>query len=523
MPIEKKSFQQIVGEMLKMLSESSEEFVYSKNVVKYRLPGKVIDVVSVEGVVGGSKRTFTRDVDYRFSENNIEWVYGGVRPDDGTKFIVTYKPERAEITDTSPGSVVRTILEAIGREIEYLNLLIEQAYYSGFIDTSSGEALDLVVAILGMRRKPPQPASGYVTFGRRSEPETIQVNGEIIFYDGSTEYSLKNRFVKEVSKVKGISESAVTEFRREVDYTVYGNRIRWLPAGKRPDEGTTFTVDYTAYREISVPKGTRVSTYSTKPEEVIVYTTVEQTILKPTQEGSWEADVPVVCAVPGPKGNVLAGAITVLPQPLVGVEYVINKVDVTGGVDAESDRELRDRAKRALEIAGKATLPSIETTIKSVEGVSSVLVKEAVDNVPGILKVIVDGGDPEKIVEAIEKTRAAGIKVEFARPKPVYVDVNVTLVLEKWASEAEVSRKVEEKIRGYLSSLKIGEDVLFYKIASLALDVEGVKDVAEIVVEAYRGAAGAVRSERENIVVSDEEKVLARNIRISYRRIGYIV
>lgn len=519
MPIEKKTFQQIVAEMLRMLSEASEEFVYSKNVVRYTLPGKVLDVISVEGFVNGLKKTFVKDVDYRFSENYVEWIYGGSRPDDGTKFNVTYKPERAEITDTSPGSVVRTILEAVGREIEYLNLLIEQAYYSGFIDTASGEALDLVVAILGIRRKPPQPASGYVTFGRRSEPETIQVNGEIIFYDGSVEYALKNRFVKEVSKVKGTADGAPTEFRKEVDYTISGNRIRWLPTGKKPDQGTTFTIDYTAYREIPIPKGTRVSTYSAKPEEVITYTTVEDSILKPTAEGNWEADVPIVCTIPGPRGNVLAGSITVLPQPLVGIEYVINKVDITGGVDAESDRELRDRAKRALEIAGKATLPSLETTIKSVEGVSSVLVKEAVDNVPGIIKVIVDGGDPEKIIEAIEKTRAAGIKVEFSRPRPVYVDVDITLVLEKKVSEADVSRRVEEQVRSYLSSLKIGEDVLFYKIAALALAVEGVKDVAEIVIEAHRGAEGVVRSEKENIVVSDEEKVLARNIRISYRRV----
>jgi len=187
--------------MLKMLSETTEEFVYSKNVVRYILPGKVLDVTSVEGTVNGIKRTFTRDVDYKFYENYVEWVYGGSRPDDGTKFVVTYKPERVEVTDTSPGSVVRTLLEAVGREIEYLNLLIEQAYYSGFIDTASGESLDLVVAVLGIRRKPPQPASGYVTFGRRSEPETIQVNGEIIFYDGSVEYVLKNRFVKEFQKL----------------------------------------------------------------------------------------------------------------------------------------------------------------------------------------------------------------------------------------------------------------------------------------------------------------------------------
>ena len=519
MPIEKRNYSQIVNDILRRLGETYEQFGYSKTRVRYVLSGKVLDIINVDGISKGVKKRFKKDIDYKFSENFIEWLYGGERPDDGSDFTIVYKSQRPEITDTAPGSVARTLIESISREIEYLNELVSQAYDAGFIDTASGDSLDLVVALLGIRRKPPQPASGNVTFGRRSDPETVQVNGEVILYDGSVDYQLKSKLVKDVLNIKGTSDGSKTIFRKDVDFSLIERRIRWLPSGTRPDEGSAFSIDYVAYREVVIPKGTKVSTYSAKPEEVRTFITMEDSMLNSSSEGVWEVEVPIVCTTPGPMGNVLAGTITVLPQPLIGIEYVINKGDIGGGLGAEGDRELRDRAKHALEIAGKATLPSLETAVKSVEGVSSVLVKDSPDGVPGVVKVIVDGGDPEKVKNAIETTRAAGIKVEFSRPRTVYVDADLTLIVGKDVSEVEVSRKVEVLIRSYVSSLSIGDDVLFYKVAALALDVEGVLDVSDIVVTAHKGSSESIRSEKENIEISDEEKALARNIGIAFRRV----
>jgi len=519
MPIDKRNYRQIVNNILKKLGETYEQFGYSKSRVRYVLSRKVIDIINVDGTSKGVRKSFKKDIDYKFSENFIEWVYGGERPDDGSDFTIIYKSQRPEITDTAPGSVARTIIESISREMEYLNELISQAYDSGFIDTASGDSLDLVVALLGIRRKPPQPANGSVTFGRRSEPETVQVNSEVILYDGSVDYQLKSNLVKDITNIKGTSNGSKISFRKDVDFSLVERRIRWLPTGTLPDEGSTFSIDYVAYREIAIPKGTKVSTYSTKPEEVRTYVTMEGSILNASLEGIWEVEVPVICTKPGPIGNVLAGTATILPQPLIGIEYVINKEDISGGLEEEGDRELRDRAKRALEIAGKATLPSLETAVKSVEGVSSVLVKDSPDGVPGIVKVIVDGGDPEKVSNAIETTRAAGIKVEFSRPRTVYVDTDLTLLVGKNISEVEVSAKVEALIRSYVSSLGIGDDVLFYKLAALALDVEGVLDVSDIAVTAHKSGLEAIRSEKENIEISDEEKALARNIGISFRKV----
>jgi hypothetical protein len=80
-----------------------------------------------------------------------------------------------------------------------------------------------------------------------------------------------------------------------------------------------------------------------------------------------------------------AGTITVMPQPVAGVEYVINKADITNGVEVEEDSELRERARHALEFAGKATYSSLESAIRSIEGVGSLLIEDMPDEVPGIV------------------------------------------------------------------------------------------------------------------------------------------
>lgn len=521
MPLATKNYRQIANDILASIvgTEVSEENTYLSGRASYRLKNApVTRITRVEGLVGGLRRTFAQGIDYRLSEDSILWLEGGTRPDEGTVFSITYvfsKP--SGITDLNPGSVIRTIVEAISREIEYLHLQLQEAYRSGFLETAEGEALDLVVSLLGVKRKPPQPSSGIVTFGRNTEPEKIAITGEVHLYDGSTEYELKRALVKEVVKVEGTLGGAPVTFEKDVDYRLSGRRIQWLREGRKPDDRTVFRVNYTAYREIVVPKGTRVSTLAPRPEEARVFTTTEEAVLRLTEEGKWEADAPVICTVPGRWGNVLAGTITLMPRPIMGIEYVINKGDLTNGMEAETDGELRERARHALEFAAKATYQSLETAIRAVEGVSSLLVEDMPEGVPGIVRAIVDGGDADRIQRVIDETRAAGVKVEFSRPKSVYVDVSLTLTLGREAPPERVSKDVEALLRGYISSLGIGEDVLYARIVEAALSVKGVWDVANVRLRAYREGGLVTELEGANVEITSEERARPRSINLSFR------
>ena len=521
MSFQTKTYRQIAQDILTKICGGmvTEEWTFVRDQTTYRLEnGPVTEIQRVAGIHRGvANKVFVKGSDYRLANDSIEWLCGGERPDDKTVFEVNSTIVRETgISDVHPGSVVRTIVEAISREIESLYLQMEQAYLSGFLGTATGKALDLVVAILGIERKPPQPSSGFVTFGRDTDPEILAVAGEVHVYDGSPSCLLSNPLVKEITKLEGICRGSPANFERNVDYELSRQSVVWLPAAKKPDAKTVFRVDYSAYRQIMVPSGMNAATFSLRPEETRLFTTVEERTLTQTSEGKWEVEVPVVASVAGRGGNVLAGAVVVMPQPILGVEYVINRGDITNGVEVEEDYELRERAKHALEFAGKATYTSLESAIRSVEGVRSLLIEDMPDNIAGIVKVIVDGGNIDQINRVIDDTRAAGIRVEIFRPAIVYVNVVLTLMVRKTADKAQVGVEAEKRIRSYVSSLGIGDDVLFSRLVESVVSIEGVWDVHDIMMNAYRPDGMVSESLGESVKISHEERAEPRTINISF-------
>ena len=76
------------------------------------------------------------------------------------------------ITNVLPGSVIRTIVEAILAETDIQNYTIEQIYRAMNIDTATDEDLDAIVSILGVVRKQATYAEGTITFGRSDVYDT---------------------------------------------------------------------------------------------------------------------------------------------------------------------------------------------------------------------------------------------------------------------------------------------------------------------------------------------------------------
>ena len=73
---------------------------------------------------------------------------------------------RATLTDLEVGSVARTLVEAVGREIARLYAQLEAVYDAGFLETAAGSALDKVVALLGIERVPADRATAKLRFSR---------------------------------------------------------------------------------------------------------------------------------------------------------------------------------------------------------------------------------------------------------------------------------------------------------------------------------------------------------------------
>jgi len=79
--------------------------------------------------------------------------------------------------------------------------------------------------------------------------------------------------------------------------------------------------------------GTPLYFFSTQPAVIVT--------------GTYAVDVPVECAVAGSIGNVSSGTITSV-SAAVGITSVTNLAPMTGGIDVESDEELRQRFKNTL-------------------------------------------------------------------------------------------------------------------------------------------------------------------------------
>lgn len=198
--------------------------------------------------------------------------------------------------------------------------------------------------------------------------------------------------------------------------------------------------------------------------------------------GDKSVALPVIAQDPGPDGNVGTGSITVMPTPPRGVDGgVTNESPVTGGEAAESDDQLRERAKHALERAGNATLNAIKFAILEVDGVEGVEVRDHTidDTIPlGEVRVRYSGGDGQAIQQAIEDSRAAGILVRAEAVTTVFL-AGTFYVIPDADLAADSPARFKQALIAALKALAIGEAVYVRRLAALAYQVTGLADVAE--------------------------------------------
>jgi hypothetical protein len=139
--------------------------------------------------------------------SRIRFLPFGRKPAPGTTVRVNYYPRTTEpvpVNDLAVGSVVRTMLEAVSRELAILYQQLNLAYDSAFVETATGSSLDRVVALLGYKRFLAGRAVGLATFTRRPG-----ANGEVTIPAGTpiTDTGDKLRYETVESRVMLAGES----------------------------------------------------------------------------------------------------------------------------------------------------------------------------------------------------------------------------------------------------------------------------------------------------------------------------
>lgn len=133
-------------------------------------------VSHLEGTIRVGSGDQARDLAYRFTPADFELVASagdggdrdairfredGRKPIPGTPLTVNYFPLQtvpgpSPLTDLNVGSVTRTLLETVARELALAHQLLDRIYDSAFLETAEGASLDKVVALVGATRLPAQ-------------------------------------------------------------------------------------------------------------------------------------------------------------------------------------------------------------------------------------------------------------------------------------------------------------------------------------------------------------------------------
>ncbi len=207
---------------------------------------------------------------------------------------------------------------------------------------------------------------------------------------------------------------------------------------------------------------------------------------------SGTADVRAVCQIPGTGGNVSAGTIKEIKTQGTTLDTVINNQAAHGGYERESDKEYRERIlDKKQKIVTGSNRESYRQWALSVSGVSKAI---DVFNGPGTVGVYIIAnnnvvGDTElleKVFEYIESVRTVGANVSVMYAEPLQINVTATVVLGEGAGIANVKNDFINLLSDYINDFpfiyKRKAIFSFMKTADLLLQVDGVADVTDIVI-----------------------------------------
>jgi len=496
-----KPFQDLVDSFVESLQlgveqPASQDLLYRAGTQAYPIKG--IGPVSgladqITGFVSGKPAIFSLGQHYTFAVGQLVWlplpsivdpdVAASWFPDDNSRLSVGYyyRDLPSGITDFNAGSVTGTLLRATSREFKLLYEQMDQAYQRAFIDYAQGAALDNVVALLGIPRHLALPAQGAVTFSLKKAPKN-----DVPIAVGTRVADARGRLFKVSAPglILANLEEAVTAAGTVLHTSVpIGGGVHVRVKGGAVDlptvptaAGKPFGNDESTITLAAVPpSSTLVVTYQPKTPKVTV---------------------PVIALETGPEGNLGSGSLTIMPTPPRGVDGgVVNELPLTGGEAAEADDALRERAKHALELAGNATLNAIRFAVLSIDGVDSVEVHDFSldETIPlGEVWVRFSTGKSDQVSPLVQgivdKTRAAGIKARVTEVSTVFLSGTFYVIPDLTGSGKDAYARYKTLVVNSLAALGIGEPVSARRLASLAFQIAGLADTAEVQLDFVRAS-----------------------------------
>lgn len=209
-----------------------------------------------------------------------------------------------------------------------------------------------------------------------------------------------------------------------------------------------------------------------------------------TQKGVLSAgetwvDIPARAVKTGCAGNVGANTVLSMAVAPVGVAWVNNPQPFDGGMDEESDEELRKRVLETFRrLPNGANAAFYQQSALSFSEVAAAAVLPRKRGIGTVDVVIAShaGLPDEKLIGRVqawfEERREIAVDVQVLAPTEKKLTVTVQVKAEENANAQEVRQAVAKAITGWFNGERLGEDVLLARLGQVIYGVKGVVNYA---------------------------------------------
>lgn len=406
----------------------------------------------------------------------------------------------AVLTDFEVGSVARTVYESFAYEIALLYEKMRLVYLSAYVDTAEGQQLDMVVAILGIKRGEPEFAEGTITFERDigqqdievpwgtlvATPETPTTPKKVyqtienkLFPKEQTSLEVKIQAVnrgeaqvtpaetltvlpRPIPGIKAVSNSNPTRFtgkRRETDEELRERAKNTLISSGK---ATILSLENAL---LSLP-----GVKDVKVRENFRFARGQVTLTRGTDSGK-------ITIAKGTQLTTTSKALAFKTTNQVVLAATANAVEVPVQSMIEGE---------AGEVAANAAWTPTNTL--SVSNPSPIQLGQF-----GLIEIYVDGVDFQDkeavavLENEIDRVKAAGIFVRLKSAIAVTVDgvfkieINPDLQLSQ-EERLKLEQTVQNEIEDYIKERKMGQPLLFSQIIKNALFLDGISNLDEFVI-----------------------------------------
>nr|DAN14529.1 MAG TPA: Baseplate wedge protein [Caudoviricetes sp.] len=394
--------------------------------------------------------------------------------------------------DVSEDSELGLFLASIARGIADNYDILSEVYDAGTIDKAEGFNLDDLVALNAIYRYVAQPTRGQAEFtgvSGTTVPSTTRLrstSGDIFYPDGT--FTLSPSYCVEANL-------EVNALVPDKEYVIIIDNVISKYTVKSSDKIADVLKALAGLINGGINAKAEVTNNDTNlriyKDEGDIIARTNPMVVTATSYLSFTRVTAIRDVYAAQAGYLLtlAGTLIEVETTVEGLDSVYNRYDLRTGREEETDTELRQRYLESLIVAGVGTLDSIVAAVKRVDGVSEATGIENdteemnAANIPAkSFKIVVVGGQNDKVAQAIWDTKPAGIRsfgaifgtaydigglahnVYFSRPTPKYVFVKVTYSIydEEVLStpEENVNAAIIKGINDYGKTLRVGFDII---------------------------------------------------------------